>query len=641
MGTTPIADDGTSVFRDRYRVQYQQTVEYLDMLLEACARNRRSAWNRDRSWLADKRQLLMRRTGFRLFEPHAGVTATLGPTQPTSPRRYRISPGDGRTYCGELWDPPEGTIERLVVLGNASASQRARLAGAYRDAGSRVVAPSFPSVARTPIRQGVESPVRFGDDEYLHLMAWAIGGSLVALEAAEIVATVASFADLADGGRVPVVLDLEGRQLLTAVVTAALSPDLVSVLIVRGQMETLDSQHLDRRVNTIWAFHQDFDGLTLISMAEKTAVLFIEDAVAPSKAYSLLRTALGEQPPSGGSPQRTLARIVQCSGGDDDVEGEVGRVVAEMARIPEYRPMSGAPAISQVGAVGADANTEYAVAISSSIRFLTSLHEESRRRRTVRWRKLAADPSSYRDEVAASRQRVLGPSLSLNTETSARTRLCLRTETYDAYEVLLATACGVDACGYLLVPNRESPRLRTGSGPWPGVIVQHGRGGRPEALIGTEELPDQWIYDRAAERLAQKGYVVFVPFMNWGWGQTHDRDRLAKRAYALGIAPNRPESVQLAAIVAFLRARPEVRDDSIAFYGLSFGGHAALWLVPDEPSIASVVVSGHFNQWQRKLFCTERASALDKYVSFVCVDEGYDMFYFNVLNELDHAQLLS
>jgi dienelactone hydrolase len=169
------------------------------------------------------------------------------------------------------------------------------------------------------------------------------------------------------------------------------------------------------------------------------------------------------------------------------------------------------------------------------------------------------------------------------------------------------------------------------------VIVQHGLGGRPEALVGLEELPDQWIYDRVGERLAQQGYVVFAPFMNWGWGRTTDRDGLAKRSFALGIAPNRPEAAQLAAIVSFLSARPEVAPGRIGFYGLSYGGHAALWLTPDEVSLASVVVSGHFSQWQDKLFSTERAAAL----TYVCVDEGLDMFHFNILNELGHAELLT
>ena len=417
-----------------------------------------------------------------------------------------------------------------------------------------------------------------------------------------------------------------------------MSPDLASALIIRGGMETLDNQHLDRRVNTIWGFHQDFDGLTLISMAEKTAIFLIEEAGAPSTAYSLFKTALGEELDPAEAP-RTLTRIVRGPR-DESVGAEVRLVSSQMPRTPAQAASGSSPVTRQVDDVDRDARAEYSAAIRSSVRFLTRLHEEARRRRTARWRALAANPPTYRDEVAASRARLLGPRLIVTEQTTTRTRLCRRTETHDTYEVVLGTACAVDTCGYLLIPNGESPRLRACPGPWPAVIVQHGRGGRPDALIGAEEIRDQWIYDRAAERLAQKGYIVFAPFMNWGWGQTVDRDLLAKRAYALGIAPNGPESVQLSAIVAFLRALPEVRGDRIAFYGLSFGGHAGLWLTPDEPSIAAVVISGHFNQWQRKLFSTDPPPPSGECVSFVCADEGCDMFYFNVLNELDHAQLL-
>ena len=64
-----------------------------------------------------------------------------------------------------------------------------------------------------------------------------------------------------------------------------------------------------------------------------------------------------------------------------------------------------------------------------------------------------------------------------------------------------------------LLPKSAKPR--------PAVICQHGLGGRPEILAGlNNELEGGWVYDRFAERLVEKGYVVYVPFMNWGHAPT-------------------------------------------------------------------------------------------------------------------------
>src|SRR5690606_2459116 len=131
-------------------------------------------------------------------------------------------------------------------------------------------------------------------------------------------------------------------------------------------------------------------------------------------------------------------------------------------------------------------------------------------------------------------------------ECRPRTRLVKALPTYDLYEVVLEGVAGVDTAGYLMLPNTSS----TG----PAVICQHGLGGRPETLAGhNHELEGGWAYDRFAQRLAEKGYVVYVPFMNWGIAPTPARDLLVKHAYPLGLSPNRFEVAQLHAIVTFLQ----------------------------------------------------------------------------------------
>ena len=265
---------------------------------------------------------------------------------------------------------------------------------------------------------------------------------------------------------------------------------------------------------------------------------------------------------------------------------------------------------------------------------LEMLHRLARQHLQQRYAFAASTPEQYRQRVAESLACVAGPPLPETTDRHVQTRYILHRPTYDLYEVVLESVPGVEVAGYLLLPLNPQPA--------PAIICQHGLGGRPDALVGFEDrLEGQWVYDRFPQRLAEKGYVTFVPFMNWGWPLTTTRDQLVKLAYALGFAPDRFEVAQLHAIVDFLQTRPEVIPDRIAFYGLSYGGHASLWVCAHEPRLAAVLTAGHFNDWQTKLTSLELSPPLVRPTSFVSVDEGYDMFNYNVLNELGHAELVT
>ncbi|MCX6047494.1 MAG: dienelactone hydrolase family protein, partial [Chloroflexi bacterium] len=270
----------------------------------------------------------------------------------------------------------------------------------------------------------------------------------------------------------------------------------------------------------------------------------------------------------------------------------------------------------------------------SKLAHLETLHTAARQGLQQRYALTEITPEQYRQRVAESLDRTAGPALPETTDRRVQTRCILRRPAYDLYEVVLESVPGVEVAGYLLVPPNPQPA--------PAIICQHGLGGRPDGLVGFEDrFEGLWVYDRFPQRLAEKGYVTFVPFMNWGWPQTGTRDQLVKLAYALGFAPNRFEVAQLHAIVDFLQARPEVISDRIAFYGLSYGGHASLWLCGHEPRLAAVLTAGHFNDWQTKLTSLELSPPLVRPTSFVSVDEGYDMFNYNILNELGHAELVT
>jgi hypothetical protein len=174
-------------------------------------------------------------------------------------------------------------------------------------------------------------------------------------------------------------------------------------------------------------------------------------------------------------------------------------------------------------------NVHYLDALESKLDFLKGLHTQAAQRRKARYDLEHLTPEAYRERIATSITHVAGSPLPEPETCQPRTRLVKVFPAYDLYEVVLEGVRGVETAGYLMLPNTPNPR--------PAVICQHGLGGRPEILVGlNNDLEGGWVYDRFAQRLAEKGYVVYAPFMNWGIALTSARDLLVKHAYALGWA---------------------------------------------------------------------------------------------------------
>ena len=627
-GTTYLSPSRYTAFYDRYQKQHAQTVAWLQHANQQAAAIRDRERNADKAWLENKRRLLAQYSGF----DQALSTVSQVVTTPAlgGATAYQVETAVGLRYTGLFWEPALATRRGTVILaGHKTAT--APFVAHYLAQGLRVVLPNLARCLRSFADDPARQEYTFTDDELLHLFFFIVGGSLAGLEAAELL-TVTRALTQQDEPAAPVVLHLRGRHTLTGVMAAALaphangaSPQPFHLLVLPEEVAQLDDQPMDERVNTIWNFHTHFDGLTLLMLARGVDLLFVEPTPTPSISYSRAFAWFGERAAQGQSVRR-VARIVVPSPGV--LSETVARQLAKV-QVSNYHGQY-APSPAAIDTKAADAL--YCQGLASKLVYLEALHDQARQRRQQRYDLTDATPEQYRQRVAESLARVAGPALPEASEPCAQTRCILRRPTHDVYEVALESVPGVEVAGYLLVP--------TNSKPAPAIICQHGLGGRPDGLVGFDDrLEGQWVYDRFAQRLAEKGYVVFVPFMNWGWPLTGTRDQLVKLAYALGVAPNRFEVAQLHAIVNFLQARPEVIADRIAFYGLSYGGHASLWLCAHEPRLAAVVTAGHFNDWQTKLTSLELSPPLVRPTSFVSVDEGYDMFNYNVLNELGHAEL--
>ncbi len=676
-GTRPFGHAEVSwnnAFADHYAKQWARTVAWLQQALRQAAVDRDRERRTDEAWLRGRRQTLRRLAGLDLFTSEPREVRVY--RQEHRAAFYTVAMANGLTFAGALWLPAE-VPAGLVILADPGCplGSLGVAAEAYLRESFCVVQPFLAREVRTFRENSGEDHVKsstghpgrrwyaYEDHELIHFFAFVVGGALAGLEAWELRATTEALETQlglcqADGSRYPLVVDVRGRWTLTGAVAAALYPRWASLLVLHEEAYLLDHQDEDVRANTLWGFHRHFDGLTLLQLAEGTAILFAEHGSTPTaqaaRALAWFTGSMATSPQgrgSGGQVPVPVSPRTPCGGqavglsewgpGPSRVVGRCGPAeVAAVARqllgsslkIGEgaghggrqllgcWKPGDAMPAASHL----------YRGAVESKVAFLEAEHEKAVHRRAACFQLSSLTPEAYRARVREALEAVMGPPLPRAPDPRVRTRRIPTAGPYALYEVVMESVPGVDVAGYLLIP--------AGQGPWPAVICQHGLLGRPEELVG---LQDNWIYDRIARTLAEKGYVTFAPFMNWGWGGTPARDTLAKHAYALGITPNRFEAAQLGAIVDFLQSRPEVLPDRIAFYGLSYGGHASIWLGACEERLAAVVTAGHFNDWARKLTSTEISPPLTRPTSYITVEEGMDMFTFDVLNQLGHAELVT
>src|SRR5205807_1048481 len=93
-----------------------------------------------------------------------------------------------------------------------------------------------------------------------------------------------------------------------------------------------------------------------------------------------------------------------------------------------------------------------------------------------------------------------------------RTLLIAETDKFLAYEVVVHVVDGVEAYGVLLIPRKVAGNS---AARLPAVICQHGISGSPWYLAGLGDIPPyrDRSYNRYAQRLAERGYVIFAPYL--------------------------------------------------------------------------------------------------------------------------------
>ena len=261
------------------------------------------------------------------------------------------------------------------------------------------------------------------------------------------------------------------------------------------------------------------------------------------------------------------------------------------------------------------------------------------------WR-LDSTPAADRPQKAQKLRAELGQLVGVipidKVPMNARTALVAETDKFLAYDVFLDVVPGVEAYGQLLVPRAVGGAMRE---RLPAVVCQHGFGGAPKYVsgVGDHLESNDHFYHRFGQRLAERGYVVFAPYLtvpevHGPAAVVHRADLvnpLVRLAAPLGMMRTSIELAKLHRVVDFLQSLSFVDPDHIGYYGLSYGGYSAIWMPPLEPRLKLTVISAFFNDWRTMLTDTTRYG--QSY--WTLPDE--DFYNWNVLNRFVHTQMIA
>jgi dienelactone hydrolase len=227
----------------------------------------------------------------------------------------------------------------------------------------------------------------------------------------------------------------------------------------------------------------------------------------------------------------------------------------------------------------------------------------------------------YRDNLW---NEVLGKLTEPMLPPNPRTRKVYDKERWVGYEVVLDVWEDVFAWGILLIPKDLQPGQRRSV-----VVCQHGRQGLPKDVIeegGTGEA----YYRQFAARLAERGFVTFAPHALY---RGEDRYRyLSRKGNGVKASLFSFIIAQHDQMLRWLQTLPFVDPQRIAFYGLSYGGEAAVRVPAVLENYCLSICSGDYNAWTRKVAATDYPNGFMSSVE-------WEMPYFNMGNTFDYAEL--
>jgi len=247
--------------------------------------------------------------------------------------------------------------------------------------------------------------------------------------------------------------------------------------------------------------------------------------------------------------------------------------------------------------------------------------------RDAYWRKVSKKSvAAYETSIAPYREafwtELIGEFPPPSVPPNPRTRLAYDEPAWRGYEVVLDVWPGLYAYGILCVPKDMKPGERR-----PVVVCQHGLEGRPQRLL---DRTDDGPYHYYAATIADRGFVVFVPQAPYIGG---DGFRAIQRlANPLKCSLFSVIIRQHEAITDWLAALPFVDPARIGFYGLSYGGKAAMRVPAMVQRYCLSICSGDFNEWVWKNVTIDWAN------SYMFTGE-YEMYEFGLGHTFNYAEM--
>lgn len=164
----------------------------------------------------------------------------------------------------------------------------------------------------------------------------------------------------------------------------------------------------------------------------------------------------------------------------------------------------------------------------------------------------------------------------------------------------------------------------------PVVVCQHGLEGAPQDLVGEQK---HRAYQAFATRLAERGYITFAPQNGYKYFdlfrmQQFKAQSIGKTLFSIIVPQHRQ-------ITDWLAAQPWVDPDKIAFYGLSYGGKAAMRIPPLVDRYCLSICSGDFNEWVWKNAATDPESLRYSYAN----KGEYEIFEWNLGGTFNYAEM--
>ncbi|MFM8285918.1 MAG: alpha/beta hydrolase family protein, partial [Planctomycetaceae bacterium] len=167
---------------------------------------------------------------------------------------------------------------------------------------------------------------------------------------------------------------------------------------------------------------------------------------------------------------------------------------------------------------------------------------------------------------------------------ATRSRRLPESDSHVAYEIVLSVAPDLIAGGILLLPKTLGKEERR-----PVVVCQHGLEGLASDTFSHDPAAYKY-YQAFAERLVQRGYIVYCPQNPYRGDQSF---RVLQRMLnPLGLSLFSVITEQHRQVLRWLQTLPWVDPQRIAFYGLSYGGKTAVRVPPLLEQYALSICSG-------------------------------------------------